>query len=332
MSASLSLIICTRDRAAHLRPTLAAMAQMTVPAGAEIILADNGSSDNTAQVWEEYVLALQAAGFATRYLHDERRGQCHARNSGLQAARGEVIVFTDDDVRPNRNWLAELSTPILRGACDGVCGAVRFAPHLRRDWLTPLQRGWLASTADEEQSSDTPGRLIGANMAFARRVLERVPAFDTELGPGALGFCDDILFSVQLKEAGFKLGANWNAQVEHHFDESRLSYDSLSQRAAAEGRSQAYFWYHWLHEPVRAPRLKLQIFSLQLAALRRREYSRPGVAAPREGCSEKEMLLLQKVHCYRQYLIERRRPRNYDRRGLVKKNWSQKIFPAPPCI
>lgn len=328
MSVSLSLIICTRDRAAHLRPTLAAMAQMNLPANAEIILADNGSSDETKKVWEENIPALQTAGFATHYVFDARRGQCHARNSGLAKARGEVIVFTDDDVRPARDWLAQLCTPILRGACDGVCGAVRFAPHLRRDWMTSLQRGWLASTEDEEKESGAPGRLIGANMAFSRRVLERVPAFDTELGPGQLGFCDDILFSLQLKEAGFKLGANWNAKVEHHFDESRLSHESLVQRATMEGRSQGYFWYHWLHESVRAPRLKLQIFSWQLAALRRREYSRHKGDATREGCSEAEMLLLQKVHCYRQYLIERRRPRNYELRGLVKKDFMKKSSPA----
>jgi glycosyltransferase involved in cell wall biosynthesis len=320
VNVALSLIICTRDRATHLRPTLSAMARLDVPANTEIILADNGSSDDTKSVWEKNTSALQAAGFATHYLFDARRGQCHARNSGLQKARGEIIVFTDDDVRPQRNWLAELSTPILSGACDGVCGAVHFAPHLQRDWMTPLQRGWLASTHDEERNKIAePGRLIGANMAFARRVLERVPAFDTELGPGQLGFCDDILFSLQLKEAGFRLGANWKAKVEHHFDETRLSYDSLAQRAAMEGRSQAYFWYHWLHEPVRAPQLKLQIFSLQLQDLQRREYSRHRNNATREGCSEAEMLLLQKVHCYRQYLVERRRPRNYELRGLVKK-------------
>ena len=47
--------------------------------------------------------------------------------------------------------------------------------------------------------------LTGANMAFARRVLDKVPGFDRELGPGGLGFCDDTLFSLQLRTAGFRL-------------------------------------------------------------------------------------------------------------------------------
>lgn len=316
-----TIIISTRNRARHLRPTLRSLAQLEIEKGAsaELILADNGSSDETAQLFEEESPALAAAGIEPRVIHVPEPGACRARNRALREARGEVILLTDDDVRVPPDWLQAMSSPLLAGRADAVAGGVRLAEHLKRAWMTPLQRGWLASTEDDKlnRPHDEPGRIISANMAFLKSALDVVAGFDEELGPGALGFCDDILFSLQMKEAGLRLFPLWQAEIEHHFDESRLEYSALVQRSEAEGRSQAYFWYHWLHHPVSAPALKERIFTAQLAALRKREYSRD--RAHGEGCSEAEMLLVQKVFCYRQYLVERKRSRNYELRGLIKK-------------
>lgn len=315
-----TIIIGTRNRAGHLRPTLESLAGLQLEPGtsAELILADNGSADHTQAVLEEATPALQRAGIEVRSVHEPRPGACRARNRALRAARGEFIFLTDDDVRVPADWLTAMSEPLRTGHADVAAGGVCLAPHLRRDWMTPFHRGWLASTEDDKnlRPNDEPTRIISANMAFSRKVLEIVPGFDEELGPGALGFCDDILFSLQMKESSLRLSPMWHVEAEHHFDESRLTYQALLQRAQAEGRSCAYFWYHWLHHPVRAPRLKERVFSLQLRALQRRK-GKPDRNG--EGCSEAEMRLASKVHCYRQYLVERRRPRNYERRGLVKK-------------
>lgn len=314
-----TIIIGTRNRAAHLRPTLESLAGLQLEPGttAELILADNGSTDDTPAVLEEATPALHEAGIAVRSVQEPQPGACRTRNRALRAAHGTIIFLTDDDVRVPPDWLLTMSEPLRTGRADVVAGGVRIAPHLLRDWMTPFHRGWLASTEDDklQRPHQEPARIISANMAFHKKVLETVPGFDEELGPGALGFCDDILFSLQMKKAGLRLLPMWHVEAEHHFDAARLSHASLQQRAVAEGRSTAYFWYHWLHHPVPVPRLKERIFSLQLALLRKTPLSPDG-----EGCSEAEMQLLQKVHCYRQYLVECRRSRNYDLRGLIKKN------------
>jgi GT2 family glycosyltransferase len=157
--------------------------------------------------------------------------------------------------------------------------------------------------------------MVGANMAFHRRVLERVPKFDEELGPGALGFCDDSLFSWQLEAAGFRLGRATAAVVEHHCEVSRLLRRHYLDAAKKHGRSQAYLLHHWKQEPVRAPRWRIVLAHLKL--LRRRITSRRDTHLI-EGCADWEISLNTELEKYRGYLRERQRPRNYAKRGLIK--------------
>lgn len=169
-------------------------------------------------------------------------------------------------------------------------------------------------------------------MAFARRVLARVPAFDPELGPGRLGFCEDSLFCLQLREAGFRMATALDVVVEHHPDPARISAQSFMARVVKEGQSQAYLSYHWKHdtcthdegtfpEPkithvhLTLLRRMLALAGLRLARRRERALSH---TAP-----DWELRKVRQIAFYRQYLIERCRPRNYDPRGLVKKQ------PAP---
>ena len=144
-----------------------------------MLVVDNGSLDRTRRV----VRQAKFWGRAPRYLYEPRPGVSYARNAGLAAARGEVLLWTDDDVRPGRTWIEAMCRPILDGRADAVAGRVKLPDYLERPWLRPWHRVCLAVDAPTTGDFD----LTGANMAFARRVLEKVPAFDLELGPGALG-------------------------------------------------------------------------------------------------------------------------------------------------
>jgi hypothetical protein len=127
-----------------------------------------------------------------------------------------MILFTDDDVRPPEDWIDGMCEPILLGKAQAVAGGVRIAPKLHRPWMEALHRGWLASTEGIDPAA--PYTMFGANMGFSREVLSKVPAFDTELGPGALGFGDEMLFSWQLLEAGYQIHGALDVAVEHHFE------------------------------------------------------------------------------------------------------------------
>ena len=311
-SSFVSIIICTCSRAEHLRQTLESMAGLCVPETMpiELVVVDNGSTDNTAEV----VKSCRLPKMTVRYVHEPRRGKGYAYNRALAEAAGSIFLFTDDDVRFPANWIAGMCEPILSGRADAVAGGVRFAPHLLRDWMTLEHRSSLAST--ERLNPDAPEEMVGANMAFARKVLEKVPQFDVNLGPGALGFGDDTLFSFQLKQAGYTLAGALDVSVEHHFDPSRLTRTSHLQAAEKFGRTRAYLTYHWQQNSVSRPRLFLAKRSLRLIYSRLRLKSE---IARAEGMPLWEKNILMDIYFYRQYLQEQAKPRLYDRNGLVKR-------------
>ena len=271
---------------------------------------DNGSTDNTAEVVQQ----CQLPNMPVRYVHEPRRGKGYAYNTGMAAAHGNVFLFTDDDVRPPRNWIVGMCGPIMRGEADAVAGAVKLAPHLERLWMQSIHRNWLATTTLGQKKE--AGGLVGANMAFAKRVLEKVPTFDPELGPGGLGFFDETLFSWQLMQAGFRVIAAPGEVAEHHCGEERLRQASYYQTAEKMGRSTAYVAHHWLHARVTLPYLRLLRWHAQFRASQWK--NRQG--AQIEGGSTQELTALEKIYFYRQHLIERKRPRNYEKRGLIKHN------------
>jgi len=306
-----TIIIATRNRCVALRDTLRALNRITVPTGltAELLVVDNGSVDET----HECVKSVRFSRGNLRYLLEPRLGKSNALNTAVDAARGEVFAFLDDDVRPEADWLEHITGPIFESHNDALSGVVRIAPHLLRKWMTPTHLAWLASTHDVDPSR--PQSAVGANMAVARHVFDRVPRFDPELGPGKLGLWEDTLFSSQLVRAGYRLGFAGNAIVEHYFDSSRLSREAFLRHARSQGRSHAYVEWHWNH--IRRPKTSPYAlnYRFRLAAkrlIRRAECDRM------EGIAPWEMDLICGIAFADQLRVERSRPRAYARFGCHK--------------
>src|SRR6266700_2101384 len=90
----LSLAICTYNRAALLQRALRSVAQQTIGrSDVELIVIDNGSTDETAKV----VAAHQKENGSLRYFVEPKPGIAHARNRALAEASGEYLAFLDDD-------------------------------------------------------------------------------------------------------------------------------------------------------------------------------------------------------------------------------------------
>jgi glycosyltransferase involved in cell wall biosynthesis len=305
-----SIIIVTRDRADDLRPTLVALAGINIPAEfeVELLVIDNGSSDNTA----ELVRSCEIPGVSVRYILENRPGLSYGRNRGLAEAKGEIILFTDDDVRPPAGWLAGMCEPILSGEADAVAGGVKIAPDLLRPWMSPMHRAWLASSEWLERGK--PQAMVGANMVFSRRVLEKVPGFDTELGAGALGSGEESLFSSQLIAAGYRIADRMDICMEHHFQPSRLKRSSWLSAAEKLGISHAYRGHHWEHWGCRLGKLRRFLASAKVIAWR---VTHPSEIRE-EGCSERELNLIYHRAIINGHLQVSKQPRKYARHGLVK--------------
>ena len=167
-----SIILCTRDHAAALAQTLHAIERNCRhdSYSIELIVVDNASSDETATV----VNGFDSPWLNVKYIYEPRKGKAVCLNRALSEARGEIILLTDDDVRPQPKWIPTMCVPIVEGRADVVAGGLEMAPHLCRNWMEGFHRTFLASTdAVDPNTMDT---VIGANCAFSRSVLDKVPS------------------------------------------------------------------------------------------------------------------------------------------------------------
>ncbi|MDP1678941.1 MAG: glycosyltransferase [Candidatus Nitrotoga sp.] len=179
-----SIIVCTYNRAESLRDTLRALlAQKTNPSREwEVVVVDNNSKDHTRKVVEE----VQREWPLLRYEFERTQGLSHARNHGIAAARGNILLFTDDDVLPEPDWMEVTLSGLEKSnadACGGYIAPIWETPPPA--WLTERFYGFLAIRTD--RTDDYPITQVsqmpfGANMAVRKAVFARIGMFDTNRG------------------------------------------------------------------------------------------------------------------------------------------------------
>lgn len=306
----LSIIVATGSGAEVLAPTLRSITANVFPADweVELLVVESGGPHGT----ETILRTLAPSRLQLRCLQEPLRGKSRALNLALREARGEIVLFTDDDVRVPLDWIERLSAPIRADNAGGVVGWVEMAPHLKRTWMQRLHRAWLASTADYLDPRD-PSELIGANMAVRMSALREAGGFDPELGPGVTNGGEESLLSWQLRRAGHRLVALPDVVVEHHFSASRLLYPAWLRAATLKGESRAYLDHHWHHRTPRRPALRARWLEAKLWA-RRRCTPRPGPAD--EGVATWELSYVEEIAACRRFLREQLRTRHYPGPGI----------------
>jgi GT2 family glycosyltransferase len=190
-----------------LRLALDALLAQAGTIGYEVIVVDNNSTDATARVVAELA---RSAGGILRYAFEPRQGLSCARNLGIGLARAPIIALSDDDVRVAPDWLEQLSRTFdEHPEIDYVGG--RVLPH----WMAPPPR-WLTTShwsplalQDYGPTCLISGReravcLVGANLAFRRRVFDVVGLFAPELGriKDGIGSTEDHDLQLRVWQAG----------------------------------------------------------------------------------------------------------------------------------
>jgi glycosyltransferase involved in cell wall biosynthesis len=306
-----SIVIVTRNRAQHLASTLESLGDVVVPAGldCELLVIDNGSEDETASV----VGSFRKNDLTVKHVLEERRGKSAGMNRAFREVKGDFILSADDDVRFSANWIDGMLDPLVVGRADAVAGGVVLAPELQRPWMSSMHRSWLAETCWLERGR--PQCYVGANMAIARHVLKKVPQYDEALGPGGLGYGDDVLFSSQLRHAGYQIADALDLCVTHHPESDRLARMSWLKAAWDRGLSRAHVGHHWDHWPCRGGRLKTARAAVALAWWRLRHPQKHDA----EGCDENELRLVFEHAVAVGHLRESNHARNYEKNGLKKR-------------
>ncbi len=178
----LSIIIPTWNNAARLRITLASFQAARRPdASWEMVVVNNNCTDETDDVLDEYGGLLPL-----RPVHEPRQGLSFARNAGLEAASGRLIVFADDDVEIVPDWLE-----VYRLAFEEHPEGHFFGGPIRSDFAVPVDadllplapfsvRGW--DFGPERTYLQAGQHFLGANWAAPAQALGRAGGFDPEHG------------------------------------------------------------------------------------------------------------------------------------------------------
>ena len=183
-SPRITVAIPTYNRADFLRQTLAGLVLQNYPRDQfEILVIDNNSRDGTRAVVESFA----AARPAPRHVLELRQGLDYARNRAIAEARGEIIVFGDDDILMEPDWLAQITAPFAADARAKVGAVGGEVIPVFPDGLPPWVAEWHGPLAFRADAGPLLPRQIpmGANLAFPREVFEKVGPFHTALDRAA---------------------------------------------------------------------------------------------------------------------------------------------------
>jgi glycosyltransferase involved in cell wall biosynthesis len=209
-SLEVSLLFCTRDRAEKLKDCLAYIARQSPSCSWELVVVDNGSTDDTGRVLSEYAAKVP---FVTTILYEGRAGKSRGLNKGLRVTRGEIIALIDDDCYIASDYIDRVRE-IFEDPKIGFAGG-------RIDLFDPTDYPMTIQTATEPmflapRSYVQPGWIPGANMMFRRNVLEAIGGFDPELGPGMRFYAEDPDVQARASFAGWWGFYTPAAVVAHH--------------------------------------------------------------------------------------------------------------------
>jgi glucosyl-dolichyl phosphate glucuronosyltransferase len=179
----MSVVVGTLNRSALLeRAIRSLLGQRCAPGTLEIIVVDNGSSDDTGAV----VQAAAAAEPRLRYIREPRLGLSFARNCGILHATGSVVAFLDDDSEAEPDWVERLMEIFRKEPRVGAAGGktlVRW-PDKQPDWVSGSLEGYYGKCdyGDQRRQLRFPEYPFGSNMAIRRRLLLELGGFRTDLG------------------------------------------------------------------------------------------------------------------------------------------------------
>jgi glucosyl-dolichyl phosphate glucuronosyltransferase len=226
-SMDITVILCTFNRCKVLANALTSVAGQEFADFVtwEVLVVDNGSTDQTSAVVTEF---CQKYPDRFSYLFEPQSGKSNALNSGIRQARGHILAFIDDDVILEPTWLANLTFRLRTGSFVGAGG--RVLPKWDRTppkWFPKSGRfadGPLVAFDLGTKSEPLLEPPYGTNMAFLREVFERHGKFRTDLGPRPNSEIrgEDTEFALRLFASGEKLSYEPTAIVYHPVPEYRL--------------------------------------------------------------------------------------------------------------
>ncbi len=233
-----TVAIPTYNRCGYLRQTLEGIARQDFPRGDfEVIVVDNNSTDGT----REMVGAWGAVVPGLRLVVETKQGLDHARNRAVAEAAGDIVLFADDDILVEPDWVRQMAAPFAadgRGTIGAVGGEVipvfpDGLPSWVSEWHSPLGFRPDAGPLAPDQSP------MGANLAFRRSVFAGLGLFHTELDRAAGSFFSggDAEMVRRVRAAGLQVWFAPAAAVRHQLPAGRTTFRYACRHAFDSARS-----------------------------------------------------------------------------------------------
>lgn len=248
----LSVIIPTRNRASLLSAALRSIELQTLKHSAfEVIVVDNGSTDETRSEVDKW----QARGWNLRYEFVPEPGLHVGRHAGARAAKGEILIFADDDIEALPAWL-ETYAEIFEDQQVAMAGGNNIPMFLTTppNWLSEL---WSFTESDLNQmlpalsllqrkggrAEFSPHLVWGCNFAIRKEVLFEAGGFNPDGVPAdSIQFRGDGETAVSdfVAASAFKCVFDPSASVYHKVTESRMTHKYFYDRGYAQGISNSF--------------------------------------------------------------------------------------------
>jgi len=224
-----SVVVCSHNGARTIRDSLEGLKKLAYP-NYDVIVVDDGSTDQTAAIASEY---------DCRVIRTANQGLSSARNTGWQAAIGEIVAYLDDDAYPDPHWLHYLTAPFLN--TTNAKQAAVGGPN-----LTPSTDGPIAECVGHAPGGPThvllsdreAEHIPGCNMSFRRSCLQAIGGFDVRFRVAG----DDVDVCWRLQEHGWTLGFSPAAVVWHH---RRNSIRAYLRQQKGYGKAEALLEKKW---------------------------------------------------------------------------------------
>ncbi len=221
-----SVVVCTYNRAESLCRMLQSLAAMVLPPAFawELIVVDNNSKDQTRQVVSDFTTTC---AWNVRYVFEESQGLAHARNRGADEAKGDIVIYVDDDIVVTPNWLQAITRAFSE--LDADCVGGRILPRWEAAvpaWLTERFYGRLGLLDYGTRSLRMESPMLwGANYAVKKCLFAQHGKFDVRLGRVAdkLYADEEMDFNRRLLQGGARLWYCADAVVYHSVPATRMT-------------------------------------------------------------------------------------------------------------
>ena len=240
----LSVVICTYNRGKYIPMVLDSLRAQTLPVEEyEVLLVNNNSPDDTDSIVKSYIQSYPSVPI--RYFVETNQGISHARNRGVNEAKGEIIAFIDDDETVEPDFLVSVKEFFTdykdAGITSGPVIPVLEAPEpvwMSRFTARLITGAYHKGTYIKKLSpKDYPGT---GHACFRKSLFVKYGIFNTALGRkgNSLMGAEDKDFFLRLMNGGEICYYLPSAKIYHHIPESKLTNDFFDKLTYAIGKSE----------------------------------------------------------------------------------------------